>query len=67
MRPVLQRLIEKFPFNDNTIQELAFLDPRNRDKTSLNGFFRLANIFESYSTYELDTLNMDIRDIVHHL
>ena len=51
-------MIEKFPFNDNTIQDLTFLDPRNRDKTSLNGFVRLANRFVSYSTDELDTLNI---------
>ena len=56
------KMIEKFPFNDNTIQELAFLDPRNRDKTSLNGSVQLANRFVSYSTDKLDSLNMEFRD-----
>ena len=55
-------MIEKFPFNDNTIQDLAFLDHRNSDKTSLNGFVRLANRYVLYSTDELDTLNMEFRD-----
>ena len=58
----IAKMIEKFPFNDNTIKDLAFLDPRNRDKTSLNGFIRLANRYVSYSTDELDTLNMEFRD-----
>ena len=53
---------QKFPFHDSTLQQFAFLDPRNRDKTSLNGILQLANRFGSLSTDELDTLSMEFRD-----
>ena len=48
------KMKEKFPFHDSTLQQLAFLDPRNRDKTSLNGILQFANRFASLSSDELD-------------
>ena len=54
--------IGKFPFNDTTLHELAFLDPRHRDKTSLNGIIQLASRFTSFSPDEVDTLSMEFRD-----
>lgn len=56
------KMIEKFPFNVRIIQEFAFLDPRNREKTSLTGFVQLANRFTSFSPDELDSLSMEFRD-----
>ena len=56
------KMKQKFPFHDSTLQQLAFLDPRNRDKTSLNGILQLANRFASLSTDELDILSIEFRD-----
>ncbi len=55
-------MIAKFPFNDQVLQQFAFLDPSNRDKTSLNGIVQLASGFGSFSPDEMDTLNMEFRD-----
>lgn len=55
-------MIEKFPFNDTIIQPLAFLDPRNRGKTSPAGIIQLANRFTSLSPDEMDTLGMEFYD-----
>ena len=56
------KMIAKFPFNDTTIKELAFLDPRNRNKTSMSGLIQLANRFTSFSSDEIDILDMEFRD-----
>jgi len=56
------KIIGKFPFNDATLHELAFLDPRYRDKTSLNGIIQVASRFTSFSPDEMDTLSMEFRD-----
>ncbi len=56
------KMIDKFPFKDKLLQEFAFLDPRNRDKTSINGLIQLANRFTSFSPDKLDDLNMEFRD-----
>ena len=58
----VRKMIDKFPFNDNTLQQLAFLDPRNRDNTSLSGIIQLASRFTSFSPEEMDTLGMEFRD-----
>ena len=55
----VSKMIAKFPFKVN---QLAFLDPRNRDKTSLSGIIQLANRFTSFSSDQLDTLSMKFRD-----
>ena len=55
----VSKLMDTFPFHDSTLQQHAFLDPRNRDKTSLNGIFQLANCFTSFSPDELDILGME--------
>ena len=58
----VSQIIDKFPFYDNTIQHLAFLDPRNRGKTSINGIIQLATRFTAFSPDEMDTLGMEFRD-----
>ena len=58
----VSKMIAKFPFHDDTIKQLAFLDPRNRDKTSLNDIIQLANRFTSFSLDEIDTLSIEFRD-----
>ena len=55
-------MLAKFPFSDNSLKELAFLDPRNRTVTSVTGIVSLASRFTSYSTDEIDTLMMEFRD-----
>ena len=57
---MFQRL--KFPFSDSTIQELAFLDPHNRDKSSRTGILELATRFTSFTTDEMDDLTMESSD-----
>ena len=58
----VSKIIDKFPFNNNTIKQLAFLDPRNRDKTSNNGIIQLASRFITFSPDEKDTLSLEFRD-----
>ena len=58
----VSKIINKFPFNNNTIKQLAFLDPRNRDKTSINGIIQLASRFITFSPDEMDTLSLEFRD-----
>ena len=58
----VSKIIDKFPFNNNTIKQLAFLDPRNRDKTSSNGIIQLASRFITFSPDEKDTLSLEFRD-----
>ncbi len=48
--------------SDKVLQQFAFLGPRNRDKTSLNGNVQLAIRFGYFSPDEMDTLNMEFRD-----
>ena len=58
----VSKMIDKYPFNNEMIQQLAFLDPRNKDKTSFTGIVHLANQFASFSPDEMDTLGMEFRD-----
>ena len=58
----VSKIIDKFPFTNNTIKQLAFLDPRNRDKTSINGIIQLASQFITFSPDEKDTLSLEFRD-----
>ena len=56
------KMLEKFPFSDDTLKELAFLDPRNRTTSSTAGIFNLASRFTSFSTDDVDSLMMEFRD-----
>ena len=56
------KMIDKFSFNNEIIQQLAFHDPRNKDKTSFTNIVHLANQFASFSPDEMDTLGMEFRD-----
>ena len=38
----VSKILTKFPFSDNTIKELAFLDPRNHELSSSTGVVQLA-------------------------
>ena len=58
----ITKMLAKFPFSDNSLKELAFLDPRNRSVTSVTGIVSLASRFTSYSTDEIDTLTMEFQD-----
>ena len=58
----VSKMIDKFPFNNKIIQQLAFLDPRNKDKASFTGIVHLANQFASFSPDKMDTLGMEFRD-----
>ena len=58
----VSKMITKFPFNNETIGQLAFLDPRNRNKTSINGIIQLASRFTSFSPDEMDSLCLEFRD-----
>ncbi len=58
----VSKILEKFPFSDNTIKQLAFLDPKNRDKTMISGLISLARRFTSFTADEIDELVMEFRD-----
>lgn len=58
----VSKMLAKFPFDDSTIKELAFLDPRNRNKSSLGGLTQLATRFTSFTSDEIDSLCMEFRD-----
>ena len=59
-------MLVKFPFSDNSLKELAFLDPRNRSVTSITGLVILASRFTYYSMDEIDTrLMIEFHD--HHV
>ena len=45
----VSKILAKFPFSDETIKELAFLDPRNREKTTTAGLVALANRFTTFT------------------
>ena len=45
----VSKILAKFPFADETIKELAFLDPPNREKTTVTGLIGLANHFTTFT------------------
>ena len=57
----VSKILAKFPFANET-KELAFLDPRNREKTSINGLIWLANRFTTFTADEIDDLVTEFRD-----
>ena len=58
----VSKILTKFPFSDNTIKELAFLDPRNRELSSSTGVVQLVTRFTSFTVDQMDTLSMQFRD-----
>lgn len=58
----VSKILAKFPFADETITELAFLDPRNRMKTTVNGLIVLANCFTTFTADEIDDLVTEFCD-----
>ena len=59
---VISKMLNKFPFTDNIIKELSFLDPRHRSTSSCSGIISLASRFTSFTEDELDNLSMEFRD-----
>ena len=43
----VSKMLARYPFVDRTIKELAFLDPRNRERTTIAGLIALANRYIS--------------------
>ena len=58
----VQKILDKFPFEDTTIKELAFLDPRNRTISPVTGIINLATRFCQFSTDEIDILTIQFQD-----
>ena len=58
----VQKILDKFPFEDPTIKELAFLDPRNRRMSTVTGIIHLATRFCQFSTDEIDMLTIQFQD-----
>ena len=58
----VSKILAKFPFADDTLKDLAFLDPRNREKTTSSGLIALANRFTEFTTDEIDDLVTEFRD-----
>ena len=58
---VISKMLNKFPFTDNVMKELSFLDPRRRSESSCSGILSLASRFTSFSDDELDDLSMEFR------
>lgn len=54
----------KFPFHDQILKELAFLDPCNWNKSSIGGLIQLAAMFTSFTSDEIDTLFWNFVSIV---
>ncbi len=52
----VSKMLAKFPFKDKTISDLAFLDPRNRVKTSSASIIRLAKRFLTNNSDEIDAI-----------
>ncbi len=58
----VSKMLAKFPFSDNTLKELSFLDPRNRDKCSRVDVLQLASRFTSFNVDEMDDLTLEFSD-----
>ena len=58
----VSKILTKFPFSDNTIKELAFLDPRNHELSSSTGVVQLATRFTPFTFDQMDTLFVQFRD-----
>ena len=56
------KILAKFPFDDSTLKELAFLDPRNQDQSSSAGLSRLATRFATFTNDKMDSLEMEFGD-----
>ena len=58
----VRKILDKFPFEDDTIKELSFLDPRYRTKCTVNGMIHLSTRFTTFSTDEIDTLIAEFQE-----
>ena len=58
----VSRIIEKFPFSDETIKYLGFLDPCSRNNSPPAGVIKLATQFTSFTEEEMDNLLMELQD-----
>ena len=58
----VSKILAKFPLGDDSLKELALLDPRNRNKTTTVGLVAQANRFTSFTPDEIDELVMEFRD-----
>ena len=58
----VSKILAKFPFADGTLKDLAFLDPRNCEKTTTSGLLTLANRFTEFTADEIDDLVTAFRD-----
>ena len=57
------KMLAKCPFSDDTLKELAFLDPCNSAmSSSTTGIVNLATRFTSFSADDIDCLLMEFRD-----
>ena len=59
------KLVSKMPVRflfQDLLKEFSFLDPRNRNKSSLNGVIQLESPFTSFSVDEMDSLSIEFRD-----
>lgn len=56
------KILAKFPFNESTLKELAFLDNQNRGQTSSAGLITLSNRFASFNDEDRDRLEMEFCD-----
>ena len=62
-REVVRKMEAKFTFDDRTIRDLSFLDPRKRLNVSSESINRLSTRFLSMLSYEeLDELQAELRD-----
>ena len=52
----VSKMLAKFPFKDKTISDLAFLDPRNRVKTSSASIIRLTKRFLTDNSDKIDAI-----------
>ena len=57
----VSKILAKFPFNDNTLKKLQFLDPRKRFNMATADVLDLAGQFTSYTDDDIDSLTMDYR------
>ena len=58
----MTKILAKFPFDDPTLKELAFLNPRNRDKSFAAGSSRLVSKFGTFTSDEMDSLEVEFHD-----
>ena len=58
----MKRVLDKFPFQDNTIEELSLLDPRNRLHLSSSALHISNKFVLDEHELDLDSLSLEFRD-----